>query len=55
MTIPYYIQVAATIRKRILADEYSDGEILPSSEQFEKEFAHVFEVIKNIKNNNKLI
>ena len=39
MTIPYYIQVAATIRKRILADEYSDGEILPSSEQFEKEFS----------------
>lgn len=38
MTVPYYIQVAATIRKRIMADEYGDGEILPSSEQFEKEF-----------------
>ncbi len=38
MNIPYYIQVAATIRKRILADEYGDGEPLPSSEQFEKEF-----------------
>jgi GntR family transcriptional regulator len=38
MNVPYYIQVAATIRKRILADEYPDGDILPSSEQFEKEF-----------------
>jgi GntR family transcriptional regulator len=39
MNIPYYIQVAATIRKRILADEYGDGEILPSSERFEQEFS----------------
>ena len=38
MNIPFYIQVAATIRRRILADEYGDGEILPSSEQLEKEF-----------------
>ncbi|MEJ2109340.1 MAG: GntR family transcriptional regulator [Acidobacteriota bacterium] len=38
MTIPFYIQVAGTIRKRIEADEYGDGEILPSSEQFEQEF-----------------
>jgi GntR family transcriptional regulator len=39
MTIPFYIQVAGTIRQRILADEYGDGEILPSSEQFEAEFS----------------
>jgi len=38
MNIPFYIQVAATIRRRILADEYGHGEILPSSEQLEKEF-----------------
>ena len=38
MNIPYYIQVAGTIRRRILADEYSNGDILPSSEQLEKEF-----------------
>ncbi|MEJ2244875.1 MAG: GntR family transcriptional regulator [Acidobacteriota bacterium] len=39
MNIPFYIQVAATIRRRILADEYGHGEILPSSEQLEKEFS----------------
>lgn len=38
MNIPFYIQVAATIRRRILSDEYDQGEILPSSEQLEKEF-----------------
>ena len=38
MNIPFYIQVAGTIRRRILADEYGNGDILPSSEQLEEEF-----------------
>jgi GntR family transcriptional regulator len=38
MNIPFYIQVAATIRRRILADEYGNGEILPSTELLEEEF-----------------
>jgi GntR family transcriptional regulator len=38
MTVPFYIQVAETIRRRILADQYDQGDLIPSSGELEKEF-----------------
>ena len=38
MFVPYYIQVAETIRGRILADQYGQGDLNPSSEELEKDF-----------------
>jgi GntR family transcriptional regulator len=36
--IPYYLQVAETIRSRILAKHYGHGDLIPSYRQLEKEF-----------------
>jgi GntR family transcriptional regulator len=38
LPIPYYLQVAETIRSRILANHYNQGDLIPSYRQLEKEF-----------------
>ncbi len=38
LPIPYYLQVAETIRSRILANHYSQGDLIPSYRELEKEF-----------------
>ena len=38
LPIPYYLQVAETIRSRIIANHYSQGDLIPSYQQLEKEF-----------------
>jgi DNA-binding GntR family transcriptional regulator len=38
MVVPYYIQVAETIRGRILSGQYGRGDLIPSSKELEKEF-----------------
>jgi len=38
LPIPYYLQVAETIRSRILTNHYSQGDLIPSYRQLEKEF-----------------
>ena len=39
MVVPFYIQVAETIRGRILSGQYGRGDLIPSSEDLEKEFS----------------
>jgi DNA-binding GntR family transcriptional regulator len=36
--MPYYAQVAETLRRRIMTDEYTEGSLIPSVEGLEKEF-----------------
>ncbi len=36
--IPYYVQVAETLRRRIMTDEYTEGSLMPPSPEFEEEF-----------------
>ncbi len=36
--IPYYVQVAETIRRRIVMDHYGDGDLIPPTQELEKEF-----------------
>src|SRR5512141_2722251 len=36
--IPYYLQVAETVRSRIHAKYYKQGDLIPSYQQLEKEF-----------------
>jgi GntR family transcriptional regulator len=36
--IPFYLQVAETLRRRILTDEYPEGGFIPSALELEKEF-----------------
>ena len=38
LPIPYYLQVAETIRSRINAKYYNQGDLIPSYRQLEKEF-----------------
>ncbi|HVN95142.1 MAG TPA: GntR family transcriptional regulator [Syntrophorhabdaceae bacterium] len=38
LPVPYYVQVAETIRSRILANHYGEGDLIPSYRQLEKEF-----------------
>jgi GntR family transcriptional regulator len=38
LPIPYYLQVAETIRSRIQAKHYNQGDMIPSYRQLEKEF-----------------
>src|SRR5665811_38797 len=35
---PYYVQVAETLRRRIMTDEYMEGSLIPSVPELEKEF-----------------
>jgi GntR family transcriptional regulator len=37
-TIPYYIQIAETIRRRIVRNYYGDGNLIPPTPELEKEF-----------------
>jgi len=37
-SIPLFVQVAGTIKTRILSHEYSPGDSIPSAKEFEKEF-----------------
>jgi GntR family transcriptional regulator len=39
LAIPYYLQVAETIRSRILAGHYIQGGLIPSYQELEKEFS----------------
>ena len=36
--IPYYVQVAETLRRRILTGEYPEGELIPPGQELENEF-----------------
>ncbi len=36
--IPYYVQVAETLRRRIMTDEYIEGSLIPTVPELEKEF-----------------
>lgn len=36
--IPYYVQVAETLRRRITTGEYEEGSLLANTEEFEREF-----------------
>ena len=36
--IPYYVQVAETLRRRIMTDEYMEESLIPSVPELEKEF-----------------
>ena len=36
--IPYYVQVAETLRRRIMTDEYMEGSLIPPVPELEKEF-----------------
>ncbi len=36
--IPYYVQVAETLRRRIMTDEYMEDSLMPSVPELEKEF-----------------
>ena len=36
--IPYYIQIADTLRRRIMTDEYVEGSLLPAVSELESEF-----------------
>jgi GntR family transcriptional regulator len=38
LPIPYYLQVAETIRSRIAANQYLSGDLIPSYQQLEEEF-----------------
>ncbi len=38
LPIPYYVQVAETIRSRIVSNRYKQGDLIPSYKQLEKEF-----------------
>jgi GntR family transcriptional regulator len=38
LPIPYYVQVAETIRSRIITNRYKQGSLIPSYKQLEKEF-----------------
>jgi GntR family transcriptional regulator len=38
LPIPYYVQVAETIRSRIITNRYKQGDLIPSYKQLEKEF-----------------
>jgi GntR family transcriptional regulator len=38
LAIPYYLQVAETIRSRILEGHYIPGDLIPSHQELEKEF-----------------
>jgi GntR family transcriptional regulator len=37
--IPYYVQVAETLRRRIMTDEYMEESLIPSVPELEKEFS----------------
>lgn len=36
--IPFYVQVAETLKRRLLAGEYAEDSLIPSMEELEKEF-----------------
>jgi DNA-binding GntR family transcriptional regulator len=36
--IPYYVQIAETIKRRILTDQYNQGDLIPPMQELEKEF-----------------
>lgn len=36
--IPYYIQIAETLRRRIMTDDYTEGSLIPPVPELEKEF-----------------
>src|SRR5512137_16639 len=37
--IPYYVQVAETLRRRIMTDEYMEDSLIPPVPELEKEFS----------------
>jgi GntR family transcriptional regulator len=39
LAIPYYLQIAETIRSRIVEGYYTPGNLIPSYQEFEKEFS----------------